>query len=157
VTGAVCPSVCGVACSCCSLSSNDIGDAGASAIAAALVHLPQLQVLKYVARRWGPCSLLSPVVGFEQAVCRYLLWRRFCAVSWCSLQSNGIGDTGASAVAVALAHVPLLQVLRYAGIWASSALLCYTVAWFAFFAGCWLLWLCAALASPCVFRCVTRV
>jgi hypothetical protein len=43
---ALCCCVCGL-CSC-SLFNNGIGDAGAAAIGAALVHLPQLQTLKYV-------------------------------------------------------------------------------------------------------------
>ncbi len=32
----------------CSMQGNDIDDKGASAVATALVHVPQLQLLKYV-------------------------------------------------------------------------------------------------------------
>ncbi len=47
----------------CSLSSNDIGDAGAAAVAAALVHVPHLQVLWYVACLLGlTCVGLLPLL-----------------------------------------------------------------------------------------------
>jgi hypothetical protein len=36
-----------------------------------------------------------------------------CMVSWCSLGDNMIGAAGAAAIAVALVHVPQLQMLQY--------------------------------------------
>ncbi len=43
-------------------------------------------------------------------------WHVLCGLSQCSLRDTAIGDSGASAIAGALVHVPQLQVLKYVGV-----------------------------------------
>ncbi len=67
----------------CSLSDNGMGAAGAAAIGAGLVHLPQLQSLKYVvcsAACAGPWHVLARERGAMACVCAVLLCVRFVLV-----------------------------------------------------------------------------
>jgi hypothetical protein len=73
--------VCGL-CSC-SLAYNGIGDAGAAAVAAGLVHLPQLQTLEYVVRPVvcaGSWCVLGRERGAMACACAVLLCVRFLLV-----------------------------------------------------------------------------
>ncbi len=108
--------VCGI-CSC-SLDVNNIGAAGAAAIGAALVHLPQLQTLGCVVcpamcvRSW--CALAREYWGMP-----CMQWHRLrlcCFMSGlcsCSLGYNRLGNAGAAAIGAGLVHLPQLQTLEY--------------------------------------------
>ncbi len=77
----LCCCVCGLFS--CSLAYNDIGNAGAVAIGAFLVHLPQLQTLKYVVCPTvcaGPWCLLARERGAMPCACAVLLCVRFVFV-----------------------------------------------------------------------------
>ena len=77
---ALCCCVCGL-CSC-SLSDNNIGDAGAAAIGAGLVHLPQLQTLKYVVR---PVVCTGPRPTVSTGPWRVLAQERGAMVCACTV------------------------------------------------------------------------
>ncbi len=67
----------------CSLRLNGIGDAGAAAIGAGLVHLPQLQTLEYVvcpALCAGSWCTLARERGAMTCACAVLLCVRFVLV-----------------------------------------------------------------------------
>ncbi len=100
----------------CSIKYNNVGASGAAAVAAALVHVAQLHVLKYAGAAEedrAACVLVAARIGLEHNSCCFqlLLSRRVLRV-WCSsLGSNSVEDVGASTVAAALIHVPQLQKL----------------------------------------------
>jgi hypothetical protein len=105
----------------CSLGNNEIGDAGAAALAAALVHLPQLQTLEYVVcpsvRARSLCAL-APERGAMLVftiVCCCVCGLCSCVCRLCSrsLGHNGIGAAGAAAIGAGLVHLPQLQTLEY--------------------------------------------
>jgi hypothetical protein len=101
-----CVCVCGLCW--CSVRDNSIGDAGAAAIGAFLVHLPQLQTLEYVV-----CPTVCACTGSRGHGIRLRLCCCVSGLCSCSLYNNGIGDAGAAAIGAALFHLPQLQTLRY--------------------------------------------
>ncbi len=107
----LCCCVCGV-CSC-SLGYNRIGDAGAAAIGAGLVYLPQLRTLEYVvcsAVCAEPLCALARERGVMASECGGHV---VCAgVCLCSLRYIGIGGAGAAAIGAGLAHLSQLQALK---------------------------------------------
>jgi hypothetical protein len=93
-----------------SLGGNGVGAAGAAAIGAGLVHLSQLQSLRYVvckAVRAGPCT------GKWGDAMRSRLCCCVCCLRSCSLGNNCIGAAGAAAIGAALVHLPQLLALEY--------------------------------------------
>ncbi len=95
----------------CSLGKNCIGAAGAVAIAAGLVHVPQLQTLKYVvclAVCAGPWYVLARERGAMACDCAVV-----CGLFLCSLHGSCTADAGAAAIGAGLVHVPQLQTLKY--------------------------------------------
>ncbi len=103
--------MCGL-CSC-SLGNNSIGDAGATAIGVGLVHVPQLQRLKYVVCPAVCVALVCACMGTQgDGMC--MRWRCcVCGSCSCSLYYNRIGDAGAAAIGAGLVHLPQLWTLRY--------------------------------------------
>jgi hypothetical protein len=98
----------------CSLGRNSFGAAGAAAIAAGLVHLPQLQTLKYVVCPVvcaGPWCVLAWERGAMACVRAGVV---VCGLCSCSLYYNDIDDAGAAAIGAGLVHVSRLQTLEYA-------------------------------------------
>ena len=96
----------------CSLGRNSIGAADAAAIAAGLVHVPQLQTLEYVVCP-AVCLGLWCVLARERGpmTCVRAGVAGVCALFLSSLHTNGIGDAGAAAIGAGLVHVPQLQTL----------------------------------------------
>ncbi len=105
-----CRCVCGLCW--CSLSDNDIGDAGAAAIGAALFHLPQLQELEYVLRP-VVCTGSWSVLARERGAMVCFFAAVVCGLCSCSRADTRIGDAGAAAIGAGLVHVPQLQELKY--------------------------------------------
>jgi hypothetical protein len=96
-----------------SLAFNRIGDAGAAAIGAGLVLLPQLQTLEYVVCptvRAGSWRVLARERGAMTCACAVLLFVRFVSGS---LAFNRIGDEGVAAIGAGLVQLPQLQTLKY--------------------------------------------